>query len=319
MSRRTPMLFPLAFVLACTRITDHVATGTIEATQTDLGSDVSARLAELRVREGATVNPGDTLAILTAVTLPADRARQEAAVADAEAQLADLRAGSRSQEVARARADVDRAASEHDLAESSRRRVDALVKAGALPQQSADEVRAASAQAAARLAAARETLRLLQAGARTGALDAAAARVAQARAGLAATAARQADLVIVAPLRGQVRGTWFEPGEVVPAGRPVLTIADDRHPWVRVYVGQADFARIHAGTGATVTLDAGGAEIPAHVVAMSDRAEFTPRIALTESERADLTFWVKLELSDSTGRAKAGLPATVRFAFDSTP
>jgi hypothetical protein len=52
------------------------------------------------------------------------------------------------------------------------------------------------------------------------------------------------------------------------------------------------------------------------VAALATAAEFTPRVALTEKERADLLFGVKLELRDDTGRLKAGLPATAHFASD---
>jgi hypothetical protein len=50
------------------------------------------------------------------------------------------------------------------------------------------------------------------------------------------------------------------------------------------------------------------------VAALATAAEFTPRVALTEKERSDLLFGVKLELRDDSGRLKAGLPATAHFA-----
>ena len=56
-----------------------------------------------------------------------------------------------------------------------------------------------------------------------------------------------------------------------------------------------------------------GETFQARVTALATAAEFTPRVALTEKERADLLFGVKLELSDTTGRLKAGLPATAHF------
>jgi HlyD family secretion protein len=51
--------------------------------------------------------------------------------------------------------------------------------------------------------------------------------------------------------------------------------------------------------------------IPGRVVAINPQAEFTPRVALTEGERADLLFGVKVALTDTTGLLRAGLPATV--------
>lgn len=309
----------IALVLGCTHNAGDTATGTIESTQADLAVDGIARLVSIRVHEGEMVAAGDTIAVLTTVTLPADLARQQAALADAQAQYRDVRAGARPAEIARAAADLRRTEAEQALAESTRRRIEPLAKNGDVPAQQGDEVRAVAAQAAARVAAARESLRLLEAGNRPDAIRAAGARVDQAAAAVASTEARERDLVLVAPSAGRVRNAWFELGELVPAGRPIVTLANETKPWVRVYVGQEIFARITTGMYATATLDVDGPPIGARVVAMSDRAEFTPRVALTEDERADLMFWVKLELEDSTHRAKAGLPVTVHFDLESPP
>jgi HlyD family secretion protein len=54
-------------------------------------------------------------------------------------------------------------------------------------------------------------------------------------------------------------------------------------------------------------------------VAINPKAEFTPRIALTERERADLLFGVKVALSDTTRALKPGLPVTVRFESAGRP
>jgi HlyD family secretion protein len=314
LSSLAPRLSLLALLAACGKGSGPVsATGTIEYTETDVAPDLGGRLGVLRVHEGDRVAAGDTLAILTAVTMPADLQRQEAVAGDARAQLKDLEAGARPEEIARAEADVRRAESDLALARENRRRIEPLAANGTVPAQRGDEVRAAETQAAERLTTARQALLQLRNGPRPETVAAARARVGQAEAALASLKARAGELVLVAPAAGRVRDTWFEPGELVPVGRPVLTLADDTRPWVRVYVGQSAFASITPGAGATARLDVEGEAITGHVVALSDKAEYTPRVALTETERADLTFWVKVALDDSTGRAKAGLPVTVTF------
>ena len=315
--RMTPLL--VTVLVACSRPSTTIsATGTVEFTETDIAPELNGKLGSLRVHEGDRVKMGDTLAILIAATMPADIARQEAAVADARAQLKNLEAGSRSEEIARAEAEVRRAAAAVKLAQENRQRVEPLAAKGTLPAQRGDEARAAETDATERLAVATQTLRQAQNGARFNDVAAAQARVRQAEAGLAMLRAHAGELTLMASGAGRVRGTWFEPGELVTAGRPVLTVADDTKPWVRVYVGQQGFAQLVPGAKATARLDTGGEAIPGHVVAMSDKAEYTPRVALTEKERADLTFWVKVALDDSTGRVKAGLPITVTFG-DRTP
>jgi HlyD family secretion protein len=308
------LLVIAALISACGKGSGPIsATGTIEVTETDIAPDLGGRLGVLRAHEGDLVKAGDTLAILTAATMPADLKRQEAAAVDAIAQLRDLQSGARPEEIARAEADVRRTESELALARENRRRIEPLAANGTLSAQRGDEVRATEAQAVERLAVARETLRQLLNGPRSETVAASRARVGQAEAGLASLRARAGELVLIAPTPGRVRGTWFEPGELVAAGRPILTLADDTRPWVRVYVDQSVFASLKPGSKATARLDVGGGTIAGHIVALSDQAEYTPRVALTEKERADLTFWVKVALDDATGRAKAGLPVTVTF------
>jgi HlyD family secretion protein len=55
------------------------------------------------------------------------------------------------------------------------------------------------------------------------------------------------------------------------------------------------------------------------VVAINSKAEFTPRVALTEDERADLLFGVKVAFRDSTGALKPGLPITVHITPAARP
>ncbi len=93
-----------------------------------------------------------------------------------------------------------------------------------------------------------------------------------------------------------------------------MTVGDVTQPYVRIYVDETLFPRIHLGDTAAVVLDA-FPNRPFHgrVVSVSDRAEFTPRVALTKDERADLMFGVKVQLTDSLNMLKAGLPVTVRI------
>jgi HlyD family secretion protein len=143
-------------------------------------------------------------------------------------------------------------------------------------------------------------------------VQAARAEVANARAALAASEGNARDLVLTAPVAGVILERHAEPGEVLRAGEPALTLGDLAHPWVRIYVDQRAMPTIRVGDAAQAVLDAyPGRRFPGRVVAVRDKAEFTPRVAFTEEERADLVFGVKIELQDSTGLLKPGLPVTV--------
>jgi HlyD family secretion protein len=266
------------------------------------------------VDEGAAVERGDTLALLTQSTTAADIAQQQARLRAAEAALSEALAGARPAEIERAGAEVRMREAEAGRAARDLERIRPLAEQGAVSPQSLDEAETAAATAAARLASAREALQLLEEGTRPERIRAARAEVGTARAALAASRAVAEDLVLLAPAAGIVLSRNAEPGERLAAGESALTLGETGFPWVRVYVPTRSLPLIRTGQSATARLD-GFPErpIPGRVVAIDPEAEFTPRVALTERERADLVFGVKVALDDTTGLVRPGLPATVRF------
>jgi HlyD family secretion protein len=317
MNRSRLAFLALSMMIACDQPDETSAAGTVEFTQTDVAGTVAGRVEQILVEEGAKVRAGDTLVILRQTGLPEDIQQRRARLAAAEAELADLTRGARPAELDRARAELRSATSEADRTADDSVRNARLLAAGGISQSTFDASATAARVAGARRDAALEALKLLEAGARTDRITAARANVSAARAQLATGEAAAGDLVLTAPVDGQVLARHAEPGEVLSAGIPVLSLGDSRHAWVRVYVTAPVFAAIKVGDHVPITVDGlAGQTFMARVTALATTAEFTPRVALTEKERADLLFGVKLELSDTTGTLKAGLPATARFARD---
>lgn len=290
------------------------ATGTLEVVEVDVSPLVPARVVRVVRDEGDVVQQGDTLATLTQATLGSDIAGRRARLAAAEATLRDLQAGARPAERARAAAELRVAEAEATRTAAELRRVTPLAEAGTVSRQQLDAARAAASGAASRRDAARDALRLVQEGTRPERVQAARAEVAAARAALGGAEATAADLVLLAPVPGVIASRNAEPGEVLGAGMGALTLAQVTRPYVRVYVGPEELPFVRVGAAVTGTLD-GMPEraFSGRVVAVSTKAEFTPRVALTEDERRDLLFGVKVDFADSTGMLKAGLPITVRI------
>jgi HlyD family secretion protein len=93
-----------------------------------------------------------------------------------------------------------------------------------------------------------------------------------------------------------------------------MTVGESAKPWVRVYVSAGDAARLTVGGPAVAILDdLPDREFPGRIASLATKAEFTPRVALTDRERADLLFAVRVDLEDATGTLKPGLPVTVKF------
>lgn len=290
------------------------ATGTLEVIETDIAPTSPGRVTRVLVDEGATVRAGDTLAVLTIPTLSADVAQREARAASAAATLQEAERGPRAAEIASAEAELASAEASADRAAKDVERLRPLAAKQSVSAQDFDAARALAASTAGHRDALRAQLQLLREGTRPERLHAAAAEAQGARASVASALATARDLVLLAPVDGTITIRSAEPGEVIGAGQPVLTVAQTGRQTVRVYVSEAVVPRVRVGQDVRGVLDAfPSREFKGRVVAISSKAEYTPRVALTEKERADLLFGVKVEFDDTTGMLKAGLPITVRI------
>jgi HlyD family secretion protein len=254
--------------------------GTVEIREVRLSPLASGRLERLLKDEGDSVRAGDTVAVLDQPGLAA-MIEQRRALADA--------ASARTAEIRAALADSQRTA--NDLA-----RARVLRTQGIASPQELDRAQSTAAAAAARLQSVRAAVRESQA----------------ARAAVAVTEAIRDQLTLIAPADGIVLTRFAERGEMIAAGVPVASIGLVHAPWVRAYVGERFIARLKVGTVVKVRADGySDSSFTGHISEIATRAEFTPRAALTERERADLVFGIKVAIDDSGGRLKAGLPVQV--------
>jgi HlyD family secretion protein len=186
-------------------------------------------------------------------------------------------------------------------------------------QQRLDDAETTARVALERRAAAQEAVSLLQAGTRQQRIQAARADVATARSTSRMMRARESDLVLVASVDGRVLARLAEPGEVLAANTPVVSIGERGRPFVRAYAKARDLTRMSVGDTVTVALDGvDGVTAAGRIAAISPQAEFTPRVALTEAERADLMFGVKIEFDGNAAGLYPGMWAAVS-GFRRTP
>lgn len=97
--------------------TQITASGTIEADETAVSTEISGRVAELFVDEGAVVKAGDPIARLDPTLLQAQLRQAQAATETTRASLALLQAGARPEDLRQAKAALDQATATRDAAE----------------------------------------------------------------------------------------------------------------------------------------------------------------------------------------------------------
>jgi HlyD family secretion protein len=292
-----------------------VASGTVEATEADLGFQVPGRVDSVLADEGATVDAGARLATLDRAELEARRRGAAAQVASARARLVELESGFRSEEVAQGRAAERAAAQRLALARVELERTRRLFDGGAVSRSVMDQAQAAYDVAEAEHERIRQQVELLERGARLEQIAAQRASLAQAEAAVAQLDAALNGAVIEAPFRGIVTVRHREPGETVPAGAPVVTLMNPEDRWVRIYVRGDEIGRLALGQPATISADAyPNRTYTGEVTFIGSEAEFTPRNVQTTEDRVKLVYRVKIRITgDPALDLKPGLPADVRI------
>ncbi len=141
-------------------------------------------------------------------------------------------------------------------------------------------------------------------------IRAAEAAVTAARAALAQAEWRLAQKTGAAPTAGIVVDTLYRPGEMVPAGLPIVQLLPPANVKIRFFVPEEVVARIAIGQVVQVACDGCGAPVAATVRFISPRAEFTPPVIYSREQRARLVFMVEARPTSARRRCMSASPST---------
>ena len=274
---------------------EYDATGTFEATETTVFAEQSGQLMMFGVNEGDSIANGvevgliDTTQVwLKIQQLGATKEVYQSQKPDMEAQIAATR-----QQLAKA--------------QQEEQRYRELVADGAAPSKMLDDatnqVKVLQKQLAAQQSALSTSTRSLDK--QMAATD---VQVSQLRDQL-----RKCH--IVTPTKGTVLEKYVERGEFVAVGKPLFKMADTHDMFLRAYVTSAQLQNIKLGQKAKVFADYGDGqkkEYDGTISWISSRSEFTPKTILTDDERADLVYAVKVAIKND-GFVKIGMYGEVKF------
>ena len=353
--------------------------GNIELNEVEIAFKVPGRMIERTVSEGDKVTKGQVIARLDPDQLLRQKEREQATLAAAEAFLAqartaaawqkqtieadlsarqadvstnqarlrELKNGSRPEEIQQAKAAVEAAEAEFVRARRDWERAQQLYKNDDISAAQYDQFRTRFETADATLKQAKERAALVVAGPRTEQVEAQAAQLERAYAGVRTAEANRlevrrreqeilarqaeieraraqialidsqlADLTAASPVSGTVLVDAAEPGEVIAAGTSIVTVGDLQRPWFRGYVGERDLGKVKLGSRVEVTSDSyRGKVYPGTITFISSEAEFTPKQIQTEDERVKLVYRIKVEVENPNGELKSNMPVEGRIVL----
>lgn len=299
------------------------ATGTFEATEVTLSAQATGELKQFDATEGQRVERGRLMGQIDTYQLTQKKqqlASSRAQLAANKRQLGATRQATSSQQldlqtqVASIRQQIANARRE-------RQRYAELVKDGAVARKQLDDIDYQIQVLERQLEATSDQIRSANAS-----LSEQGAGIAAQMEGLDAqmdgidAQQRQLDdqiahADIIAPITGTVIEKYVERGEFVSTGKPLLKMADTEHIFIRAYITSHQLQQVKIGQRVAVFADYGGGDKKTYdgqVAWISDHSEFTPKTIVTDDERADLVYAVKIAVQND-GNIKIGMYGEVKF------
>jgi HlyD family secretion protein len=288
--------------------------GNVDIREADLAFNVAGRIETMQVEEGDEVRKGELLATLEPALYQGEVDAADAQVAAQKAVLDRLLAGSRQDEIKRARDNVRALEAQLELAQAMLKRTRQLVTDSYAPMQKLDEDQARVSNLEAQLKASGAELSLAIEGPRAEDITAARAQL-RAREAERALAQQRLDYTkLLAKEDGVIRTRIAEPGAVVMANSPVYTLALRDPVWVRTYISETDLGRIRPGMKAQVFTDSEPGKVHEGWVGfISPVAEFTPKTVETPELRTSLVYQLRVYVKDPDDSLRQGMPVTIRL------
>ena len=287
--------------------------GYVEGETSLIAPPVAGQLLERPIDRGMRVKKGDRLFIIDPMLARTEVARAKAALAEAKARHENLLTGKRPEEQDVVRAQRREVEASLALAETELKRQEELVARAVATRQAYDQAQSQVYQLRARLASLQAQERVGDLAARQAEISAAAALVEQNQANLEQAKKRLADLMPVAPEDALVENTFFNVGEWVPAGTPVVSLLPASRVKLRFFVPEEDVAKAYMGRQVSFTCDGCPADLKASIIYISPRAEFTPPVIYSQSARSKLVFMIEARPQSVPSQVTLapGLPVTV--------
>lgn len=285
------------------------ASGTFEATEVIVSSELNGKILSFNINEGDTVSANRVIGSIDAVGLSLQKEQVQASISSLNDKTVDV--GPQVQLLQN-----QLAVQQSQLAnlQHEKQRIENLVKQDAATGKQLDDINAQIDVVKKQMVVTQQQINVQRSNVSTQNKSILSeSKPLQKRVAQFDDQLKRAD--IVNPINGTVLTKYAEAGEVTAAGKALYKIADLGVLKLRAYVTNDQLAQIKLGQQVKVLVDDGKGkykEMTGTISWISDKAEFTPKTIQTKEERANLVYAIKVNVKND-GYLKIGMYGEVKF------
>lgn len=285
------------------------ASGTFEATEVIVSSELSGKILSFTINEGDTVSANRVIGSIDAVGLSLQKEQVEASISSLNDKTADV--GPQVQ-LLQNQLSVQQSQLANLLHE--KQRIENLIKQDAATGKQLDDINAQIDVVKKQMVVTQQQINVQRSNVSTQNRSILSeSKPLQKRVAQFNDQLKRAD--IVNPVNGTVLTKYAEAGEITAAGKALYKIADLSVLKLRAYVTSDQLSQIKIGQQVKVLVDDGKdkyREMTGAITWISDKAEFTPKTIQTKEERANLVYAIKINVKND-GYLKIGMYGEVKF------
>ncbi len=282
------LIFLLLLVAGCHPDAEENAyTGVVEATTVQVPALTGGKILQLLVDTGQSVEKEQVLAQTDTTELVY--------------QLEQLRAGLEKVRASRelAQTHLRKAQNDVEYLREKLHRFQELYRKNSIPEQTLDDIENRFQAAEIALQAARQQFQQID------------AEKKQLEARLKTLRKKIRDATVRSPLSGIVSAKYYEEGEVVPPGHPVVEVMHLDKVWVKIYLSEKTLPEVRVGQTVEVRTDGLEKSLQGRIAWISPKAEFTPKTIYTPETRTSLVYAVKVNIDNPDQVLKQGMPVEI--------
>ncbi|MCB1647132.1 MAG: biotin/lipoyl-binding protein [Pseudomonadales bacterium] len=287
--------------------------GTLETDRIALSAEFSEPVISVLVREGDQVREGETLLALDPARMEVALQKASAELALAAARLKQAEAGPRAQDIARARAQLAATTSAEQTARIEWERERSLMSDNYSSRNNVDILHGRFEEAVARKAGAEAALNELLEGTRSEEIDAARSQYATSKAVVDNIRLSLARTTLISPVDGLVEAVSVERGERAMPGQALVILLDTSKTYARIHIPEDIRTRVNSGAAASIRIDGYDEPFRGQLRWVGKDAGFTPHYALTQKDRAHLSYLAEVDVRLEGKSVPYGVPVEVYF------